>query len=66
MFFAPPGKYKVYAYFIATVLFNDDNDYHLFMFLSFSLKCNHEIHKDFVKDFGKEGKLAEHTRRYKQ
>ena len=27
------------------------------MFSSFSLWCNHEIHKDFVKDFGKERNL---------
>ncbi|XP_044162952.1 NLR family CARD domain-containing protein 3-like [Acropora millepora] len=25
--------------------------------ISFHLKCNHEIHKDFVKDFGKRGNL---------
>ncbi|XP_067029168.1 protein NLRC3-like isoform X2 [Acropora muricata] len=25
--------------------------------ISFRLKCNHEIHKDFVKDFGKRGNL---------
>ena len=29
----------------------------IIMFSSFSLWCNHEIHEDFVKDFGKERNL---------
>ena len=39
-------------YFLITVIIN-----FIIMFSSFSLWCNHEIHEDFVKDFGKERNL---------